>query len=507
MRATFSRLLLLKPYGDQLLDGMAEVWLVFARLNIVSIALCDAVAWAYFGYTTGRGATGWVTAALAGVIVFILVASLDAMFVMHDRSHRQQDASRARRDQLALVARIVLVVLTFTVTAPFLTQLFFARDIEANIQRRNEQTIAAKRAEVIGRFDRRLHELRATLGTRQRDLETEISGTGRSGRYGRGPTAASIEQQIASLQNDLSTTEAARATEQRAFDAAVASPETLASRYGVDLVREGPEVRARVIGELEKSATFRSTQRTIKAFLVFMFLGLVCLKLFQPESVRIYYSARLQSAFQRMQAGVFNHRLDPREHPEAAGMNPIRFADWYENDQVVRDGTDRLRDQTASALERLRAQEEAVRVLQDSLRADIARMSHDLTTSAEANDSLEEQLVAQQQELNAMQAKIAEEQQALDDFRYDTTSDLSLRDQQLLLSTRSTTVRRLADHRGAAAALAGTIHRLTQRLEASRGVERQVRDSLSSMESESAALSSALQKSRERRLADIVEGG
>lgn len=513
------RLFTLKPYGNNLIDGMAELWLVLAALNILSIAICDAVAWAYFGYTTSQGSAAYVSAAAAGIIVFILVGSLDAMFIMHDRTRRRVEDdtvapppqgiwSRLRRsvhrDHLAIAARIVLVILTFTVTAPFLTQLFFARDIEANIRRSNEAMIAGKRQEIVTSFDRRIDDTRERLNARQAALENEIAGSGASGRYGNGPTAQAIEQGIASAQSELAALQNAKVADTRSFDAAVSSPPVLASRYGINLLREGPATRARVIAELEQSPAFRATQLTIKAFLVFMFLGLVCLKLFQPESVRIYYSGRLQAAHTRLQAGIFNHRLDPREHPEAGGMNPLRFADWYENDQQLRDVTDQLRDQTALAIERLKAQEDAVRVLQETLRNDMLRMQEDLAATSKTNDDLEQQVVNLQHELDLLNAKVAEEQQELDDFRYDVADNLSLRDQQMLIGSRNRTVRHLADNRAAAARLSTSLKRLTHRLEASRAYENQLRASIASAGNEAASLSKALQKARQQRLADIL---
>lgn len=523
MLKTLRNLLTLKPYGNQLIDGMAELWLVLAPLNIVSIALCDAVAWGYFGYTTAHGAASYLTAAVAGVIVFVLVASVDAMFVMHDRSQpppTDEDpapavkaharlwrwlARNVARDHVAIGARVILVILTFTVTAPFLTQLFFARDIEANINRHNEQRIAAKRQQIIEGFDRQIATSRSLLAARQRDLEKEIAGRGTSGRYGMGPTALAMQREIGELQTQVASAQSAKTAELQFLDAALASPELLASRYGIDLIRQGPDTRARVIAELEKSASFRATRRTIKAFLVFMFLGLVALKLFQPESVRIYYSARLQAAYTRLMAGVFNHRLDPRELPAAGGMTPVRFADWYENDQHSRDLTDRLRDQTALAVERLKTQEEAVRLLQETLRCDMNRMQEELAAAANTTEDLETRMLASRQELSVLNAKIAEEQQQLDDFRYDVGEELSLRDQQLLINSRNRTMRHLADHRAAAATLAASVTRLEHRLETNRLYESQLRQSLATAGSETASLSRALQKARERRLIEILD--
>lgn len=518
MRTTLAKLFTLKPYGKNLLDGVGETWILLAALNILAIAFCDAVAWGYFAYTTTTGVAAYIAAAVAGAIVLMLVGSVDAMFVMYDRTRPQAITresaapdgllqrlrTRIHRDHIAVVARVVLVVLTFTITAPFLTQLFFARDIDASIERRNEQTISSRRQQLASAFDARMNEDRVRLGERQRDLEREIAGSGSSGRYGKGPTATAIEREIGTLEQRISTTEASKMSELQTFDRAVGSPEVLANRYGVDLVRQGPDTRARVIEELEQSPSFRTTRRNIKAFLVFMFLGLVCLKLFQPESVRIYYSARLQAAYARMQMGLFNHRLDAREQPQAGGMNPIRFADWYENDQHVRDMTDRLRDQTACAIERLKAQEEALHVLNETLRTDIARMQQELAATSRDRDELEQEVVTQQGALAALQARIAEEQQALDDFRYDLTNDLPLQDQQLLISSRNRTARNLGEHRSAAAALAATVTRLHARLDSSRGSEARLRESLAAAGSEAAALTSALQQARQRRAADIL---
>jgi hypothetical protein len=471
LRSLFS----LKPYGRNLLDGTAKIWMVLAGLNILSIAFCDAVAWGYFGYTTAHGPAAYATAAIAFLLVITLVGSLDAMFVMHDRSDRRN----AVREWLAVGARVILVILTFTITAPFLTQLFFARDIEAAIKRRNEATIGAKRTEIASRLE-----------ARQGDLEKEIAGRGSSGRYGRGPTAEAIEREIGVLQNEI-----------RTFDDAVKSPEVLANRYGIDLVREGPDTRARVIAELEQSESFRATRRTIKAFLVFMFLGLVCLKLFQPDSVRVYYSAKLQAEYARMQAGLFDHRFDPRE--AQSGLTPIRFADWYENDQQVRDATDRLREQTSLAIERLKVHEDAVRVMHDTLRTDMVRMNEELAATGANNDELEKQVAAARHEVQVLQAKIAEQQQALDDFRYDSTEELSLGDQQLLISSRNKTARTLAENRAAAATMIASLQRLEARLETSRAYEAQLRETLAASGNEVAALSKALQEARQSRVADI----
>lgn len=515
MITTLARLFTLRPYGKNLLDGVAESWMLLAAVTIASIAFCDAVAWGYFGYTTATGATAYVVAAIAGFVVLALVGSVDAMFVMHDRSAAEERApvsndarrgllSKIRRGHIAIAARIVLVILTFTVTAPFLTQLFFSRDIEANIRRANEQRVATRRQQLVESYDARLAALRTQLAARQGNLEREIAGSGASGRYGSGPTARAIAADVAALQRDIAATADAKQAEVAAFDAA--TPEVLASRYGVDLVREGPATRARVVAELQQSPSFVATQRTIKAFLVFMFLGLVCLKLFQPQSVHIYYSSRLQAAYARYKAGVFNQRLDPREFPDAAGMTPVRFAEWFENDQRVRDETERLREHAALAVESMRTQEEAIMILHASAREDIARVERELATLSQEREEFERQLTISRAELSAAEAKIAEDQRQLDEFNYDT-GELPLRDQQLLVASRARTARQLAERRASLATLSANVAALTSRLQSSSAREQQLRATLLAAGAQVEGLGAALHRVRDKRAADILAAG
>lgn len=196
--------------------------------------------------------------------------------------------------------------------------------------------------------------------------------------------------------------------------------------------------------------------------------------------------------------------LDPREKASGAAMSPVRFADWYENDQQVRDMTERLRDQTASAVERLKVREDAVRVLHETLREDIGKMHEEVAAASKASDDLELQVESCRRELEPLTAKIAEQQQALDDFQYDFSAELPLADQQLLLASRSRTARSLAENRAVAATLSASLDRLTRRLEASRQYESQLRASLSASDREVTDLTRALQEARQRGLAEIL---
>lgn len=463
----------LKPYGDNLTDGVVDMWLFFAVLNIAAVALCDAIGWAYLGYTTASGWAAYAAALFAGGIALAIVGSLDATFVMHDTSHSDGAlAARARsgawhwlhanvrRNHFAVIVRLMLAVLSFTVTAPFLTQLFFSRDIAAAIQRSNEQAVALKRNELAGKYDQQLKDLSTRLANRQKDLENEVAGTGRSGRYGNGPTATAIHADVDGLQKEIGNLESGRTAELRLFD--TATPEVMAKTYGVDLRQEGPDTRAHVIAEMGKSPAFRATRLTIKAFLVFLFLGLVALKFFQPASVKVYFNGELQAAYRRLRAGVFDPQLDPREH-SGAGMAPLHFARWFEEHQRIREVTQSLRDRAAEVIERLKLREEAYGGVQQSLTDDIAKMNHDLTVARSFNLDLEQKLSSARAELTSLNATVSDQDQELRDFAQ-MREDLPLRERQFLIDGRVKAAHALAANRIRVNELTAVVARLTSQL-------------------------------------------
>ncbi len=473
----FLRLVTLKPYGKNLTDGVVDIWLLFAMLNISAVAFCDAIAWAYLGYTAASGWQSYATAAIAGSIALTIVGSLDATFVMHDTSHAfLADPSFQRRGlvawwranvqrgQLAVAVRIALALLSFTVTAPFLTQLFFNRDISAAIDRENEQAIALKRTELAAKYDKHLTEASTRLAGRQKDLEREVAGAGQSGRYGNGPTARAIRSDVESLQTEIGSLEAARVAELHLFD--TATPDVRAKRYGVDLQREGPDTRAHVVSEMEKSSAFRTTRWTIKAFLAFLFLGLIALKLFQPPSVKVYFNGDLQAAYMRLKAGVFDAQLDPREQG-GANMAPLHFARWYEQHQRLREVTDALRDRAAEVTERLRLREEAYTAVQKSLTGDITKMNEDLSVARNAGFDLEQRLTSARAELTALERTVVDQEQELRDFAQ-LRDDLPLRERQFLVDGRVKATQALASNRLRSNELSATIARLAGQVENNR---------------------------------------
>lgn len=56
------------------------------------------------------------------------------------------------------------------------------------------------------------------------------------------------------------------------------------------------------------------------------------LKLFEPRSVSVYFSERLQGLYRQYLGGLFDPHLDPAERSVgSAPMTPLRFEDWCLN--------------------------------------------------------------------------------------------------------------------------------------------------------------------------------
>src|SRR5687767_10243493 len=89
--SNISRLVFIKPHGENLCDSQTSVWLLIARTNVFIIAACDALAWSYLGYTMATGPAGWIAAAALGLILFIFVGGLDVAFVMLDTWTPRED--------------------------------------------------------------------------------------------------------------------------------------------------------------------------------------------------------------------------------------------------------------------------------------------------------------------------------------------------------------------------------------------------------------------------------
>jgi hypothetical protein len=232
-------------------------------------------------------------------------------------------------DVLSIGTRVALVALSMYITAPFLAQLMFDDDIE--------RALAAERLELRGNtrqsqlepLDQRAAALQTQLDQRRAALDAEVAGAGASGKYGDGVAARQIRATIATLEAERAQVTSERTRLASEFDAL--TDEEMAVRYNVALPGDSFQERARLLGEI-KNDSYRLTERAVQAFLAFLFVAMVLLKLFEPRSVKVYFSERLQGLHRQYAGGLFDPQLDPAERSiGTAPMTPLRFEDWCLN--------------------------------------------------------------------------------------------------------------------------------------------------------------------------------
>lgn len=349
----FGRRLALKPYGDELLTRSADFWLFSARLIILTMAVAEAIAWGYMGALMSR-AYPLVAAGVAALFVFILVWIIDATFMTLDLSRGfyervllgKEENPLQEKLKLAggIAARVAIVSASLFITAPFLAQAIFAADVQDEMSRRNATTVATKRIAIEQPFLARSSELRREQQVLEQQRVREVAGVGLSGKYGRGPALETIERQLEEKRHELAAIEAKRAETLQRFDRL--TPPQLEQHYGLRFLTPGVQSSGALLDDLLKSKQFTGAELAVRAFLAFLFLGLLILKVFQPRSVAVYFNEQLHSIHDEYRKGLFDTYLPEPERASAGGsMEPLRFEDWCLNTYTaIRKEDERRRD-------------------------------------------------------------------------------------------------------------------------------------------------------------------
>jgi hypothetical protein len=341
LRAILSQFTL-QPHGEQLQTPTARFWIFCARVLIIIMASAEAVSWGYVGSLFGSGFGAVITGLAAALSLFFVIWLADATFVTMDTSRSYYSRMLSPKDKTdgaydgvveqrkfvaGLVIRGVIVVVSLWITAPFLAQLVFRRDVVETIRSRNGNAIASARTALAARYDEQLRPLDSALNATQSEGILEAAGQGLSGRYGRGAAVIAMEQRAADLQRRIAAVSSERDSTLFAFDRA--SAQVLSTRFGVPLLDDGLRSRSEVLSVLMENPDYSGTQVALGVFLSFLFLGLLILKLFQPRSVAIYYSEQLQSLYTDYTQGKFDEHLDPHDRARTgAPMTPQRFEEW-----------------------------------------------------------------------------------------------------------------------------------------------------------------------------------
>lgn len=331
-----------RPFGNILLTDKAAGWFRIVFILVLVMALAESLSWAYIGSTFYPGIAGYISAAVVGGFVFCLVLAVDATLMTLDRANPSYaevlyDEKKSKMTRLkdygGIGARILVVSMSLLVTAPFVTQMIFSRDIRREIESVNKTVIAEVRKAIEKKHDDKIGEAQTSLAEQRDLLVKEIGGKAGSvtGQHGYGPTARAIQERITAIEAQISTLTSERSAELDSFDLALKENDNqeLRDRWALVLADASPLKRGEMIQKIESTPGFQRTEIAIKSLLAFLFISLLILKIFQPRAVRIYLSEALQDEWKRYEAGAFDGWLEPGDRSVARprAMTPFRFED------------------------------------------------------------------------------------------------------------------------------------------------------------------------------------
>lgn len=352
-------ILLLSPHGAKLRTASARVWLFFAGLLVFLMALSESIAWGYMGSLFGDGVTRWFTAAITGLIVFAVIFVIDASLVELDRAHPEHSVTISTPESaqggarvpawVTITLRIAVLICSMTITAPYLAELVFSKDIAQFQEARANENIDRARSSLVARYDKAIQGKNQEAETKRTDFERECAGHGLSGVYGCGPASRALLTHVDDLEAQRDGLLREKTEKLNAFNDLAKewrkNREKLASLYNISLPSASPLENRAALSALESRPEIKGAEVAVKGFLALLFTGLLLLKLYEPTSIRLYFSELLQMEYMRYLAGAYDDALHPNERSSSPyGISPQRFYDFLR---------ERRQDTAALALEEM----------------------------------------------------------------------------------------------------------------------------------------------------------
>jgi hypothetical protein len=217
-----------------------------------------------------------------------------------------------------------------SITVPYLAQIVFHKDIEQFTATEATQAIDQARQIVVQKFDSAIARKNEEIAVKRAEYEAEIAGKGLSGLYGEGPVAKAKLSDALRLEGERDSLLAERDRTLAEFNRLsgewASNREKLAASYNVNLPKASILQNRKALEEMRKRPENRQTELALKAFMWFIFAGLLLLKLFEPRSVRLYMSEVLQQEYLRYKAGTFDEWLpDGEKSTTEFKMSPQRL--------------------------------------------------------------------------------------------------------------------------------------------------------------------------------------
>lgn len=324
------------PHEENLLTTTARIWCIIIRVMILIMAIVEAGAWGYFGSTfSDKTAYSLIMAFLVGLVIFFTIVIVDIALTNFDlaaneyqqKVYNKQTKSWLEKSKgsIGFLTRIAIVALSLTITSPFLAQLIFNSDIKQKLLHQDDKSIQQATKLIEAEYADPIKQ-RQKLIDDDRDLLAKEAGGregGISGKAGLGPVVRVIRERIEANKTQLENIEAEKAKKMAEFYTALEKKdlELLRKKFSVELVQTGPAARAKVLEEIAKDPSYKITEKAVKVFLVLIFAALLILKLFQPNSVKLYLNEILQDLYKQYLLGAFDCFLE--EHERSTKQNAM----------------------------------------------------------------------------------------------------------------------------------------------------------------------------------------
>jgi hypothetical protein len=333
--------LTLKTYGANLLCNDAGLWIFSVRLLMLFLISTECASWGYAACQIASPDIAPFVSAFAVLAAFTLNWTLDGSIMTIDREKLYLKVRPAARNAGSLSAqnkililvlgRMAMISAVLYASSSFLVQAMFHKDIESEMANENRTHIEQKRLDLLKPLEERSTALQKTIAGEEGDVALEIKGLSSTQIPGCGKVCRELREPLANQRLELTATQDRIAAIQKDFEQN--TPAELQQRYHIGLLGDGLEARGRIVEKLKQNEGFKRTEWWIQGALTILFMGLLLLKIYQPPSVALYYSAVRQDLFKRYRAGEFNHLLRPLQYPDSptGGMTPYEFAEWAED--------------------------------------------------------------------------------------------------------------------------------------------------------------------------------
>lgn len=328
-----------KTYQDNLLTSGGANYLTVIAVIVSLAALSEGFAWGHFG-STFTPDNPYIGGSVLGIFIFVLFWFFDRTMVTQDMATEEHAKTLDGEDYIPnfwekckpyfiFTVRLLIVMGSLYITAPFLTQLVFRTDIQNEMDVQYQKSINQAKDETLGKIEQKINEQQAYIQSLHDKLQNEIAG--RSGtRYGKGPVAQSIQAEIDEANTQLNELKHNFETDKVKLETAIANNDELVLKsFGILMVKDSPIFRENAISKFKQEPAFKNTQFAVDGFLILVGVILILSKLLQPKSLKMYYSSRLQEAWANYVNGNYDNYLP--ENEKSINMAHMPMPQTFEN--------------------------------------------------------------------------------------------------------------------------------------------------------------------------------